>query len=171
MPLLTWNEELQLQHPRMDATHEEFVDCVTAVEDALAAAGTMTAAAGTPLAAPVLAAYDALIEHSVEHFGQEDRWMLATGFSADNCHSSQHTQVLAVLREVRRIATEGAKPETIGQLLPELVQWFVQHAQAADAGLAGHLQEIGFDTDSGACAVPAEAGSLGGGCGSSSCDH
>lgn len=174
MSLLTWSEELQVHHPRMDTTHEEFVSHLQTVEAAVQAAAVTTQAAGSTTApagavAALIAAYDELIEHTVGHFDQEDRWMLATGFTADNCHSNQHRQVLGVLREVRRIAVEEHKPEIIGQLLPELVQWFTNHAQAADAGLAGHLNEIGYDTETGqAAAAPAEAIS---GCGSSSCGH
>lgn len=174
MSLLTWSEELHVQHPRMDATHQEFVEHLATVEAAVQAAAVTAQAAGsvaTPAGAvaALLGAYDALIGHTVGHFEQEDRWMLATGFTADNCHSNQHRQVLGVLREVRRIAAEDNKPEIIGQLLPELVQWFTTHAQAADAGLAGHLNEIGFDTETGQTAhAPAEALS---GCGSNSCGH
>lgn len=164
MPLLTWNEELHVQHPRMDATHEEFVRHMTTIEQTLAACD------GRGDAPPVLAAFDALIEHTVGHFDQEDRWMLATGFTADNCHSSQHRQVLGVLREVRRMASEGGKPEFIGQLLPELAQWFVQHAQAADNGLAGHLRDVGFDPETGRMSNPPEAVASSD-CGAESCSH
>ncbi|MEX8518981.1 MAG: hemerythrin domain-containing protein [Leptothrix sp. (in: b-proteobacteria)] len=171
MSLLTWSEELLVQHPRMDATHQEFVEHVNAVDAAVQATALTTSAAGsdaaTTAAPALLAAYDALIEHTVEHFAQEDRWMVATGFTPDNCHSSQHSQVLAVLREVRRLAADEGKPALIGQLMPELVQWFTQHAQAADNGLAGHLRDIGYDTETGQTARPlAEAIS---GCGSNSC--
>lgn len=165
MSLLTWSEELQVQHPRMDATHREFVEHVATLEATLHAAPTP--ADSKTVDPAVLAAYDALLAHTVEHFAQEDRWMVATGFTPDNCHSNQHSQVLAVLRDVRRQATEDGKPELLGQLLPELVQWFTQHAQAADHGLAAHLNEIGFDVATGHLAnPPAETIS---GCGSERC--
>ena len=172
MSLLTWSEELQVQHPRMDATHREFVELIGQVESAALAADSTDAAASAAALPALQARYDELLAHTVEHFAQEDRWMAATGFSADNCHSSQHSQVLAVLREVRRLAFEDQQPVLIGKLLPELVQWFEGHAQAADYGLAQHLKEIGFDTETGICQSSNDAatGAISG-CGAPSCSH
>ncbi|MEO8296781.1 MAG: hemerythrin domain-containing protein [Burkholderiales bacterium] len=138
MPVLVWSEALALEHARMDATHREFIDRLVAVEAAQDA--------DLPI---LLGAYDALIEHCVAHFGQEDRWMAATGFAPENCHSRQHSQVLDTLRDVRRFAVDQGKPDLIGQLLAELAHWFEQHAHAADAALAAHLRDVGFDADSG----------------------
>lgn len=101
---IAWNDQLLNHHPEMDATHREFVDHLAQVQAALA--GPQDA---------LLARYDAMLEHTVEHFAQEDRWMKDLGFSADNCHSAQHSQVLAVMREVRRQHAEG-QSDLIGRL-------------------------------------------------------
>jgi hemerythrin len=156
MSLLVWSDALALQHPQMDLTHQEFVDLLHTTETALAGP--------TPA---LLAAYDEMVAHTVEHFAREDRWMLTTGFAPENCHSRQHSQVLGVLREVGRLAREEHKPETIGQLLPELARWFEHHAQVVDAGLAQHLASVGFDVGSGQVARPPEAALSG--CGSATC--
>lgn len=156
MSILAWSDALTVQHPQMDATHQEFVDHVQAVEAALAGPSEV-----------LLQHYDALIDHTVEHFGQEDRWMEATGFAPENCHSGQHRQVLAVLREVGRLARDEGRLEFIGQLLPELARWFEHHAQVVDAGLAQHLESVGFDTATGHVARPPET--VLSGCGSLAC--
>lgn len=158
MPTLAWSDALAVQHAQMDATHQEFVEHVQAVEAALDGA-----------AEPLLQRYDALVEHTVGHFGQEDRWMLATGFAPENCHSTQHRQVLEVMREVGRLARDEARLETIGQLLPELARWFEQHAQGPDAGLAQHLKDVGFDVATGRAAAPPET--VLSGCGSLACSE
>lgn len=156
MPLLTWSDALAVQHAAMDTTHQEFVEHVQSVEAAL----------GGP-ANVLLQRYDALIEHTVEHFGQEDRWMVATGFAPENCHTSQHRHVLAVLREVGRLVREEGRVDTVGELLPELARWFEHHAQVVDAGLAQHLAEVGFDTVTGRVERPPQT-TLNG-CGSLAC--
>lgn len=138
MSELAWNDDLLNGQPLMDATHREFVDHLMQIEAAL----------GQPDEV-LLPRYDALIEHTVEHFAQEDRWMEALGFAPGNCHSTQHTQVLGVLREVRRLHAEAGQKQHIGALLPELMQWFTGHAQAADAGLANYMLEVGYDTVTG----------------------
>lgn len=157
MPTLTWTDELALAHPQMDATHEEFVVLLGAAEDALA--GSRDAA---------LAAYEALVEHTVGHFGQEDRWMAATGFAPENCHTFQHAQVLGLMQEVTRLAREQGDYGPLERVLPELGVWFRMHAQTMDAALASHLDQVGFDPATGQAARPTAAAAMTG-CGGSSC--
>ncbi|MFM2348932.1 MAG: hypothetical protein RL654_3685 [Pseudomonadota bacterium] len=163
---IVWNDQLLNHHPEMDATHREFVDHLAQVQAALD--GPQDA---------LLARYDAMLAHTVEHFAQEDRWMKDLGFTDSNCHSAQHGQVLAVMREVRRQHAEG-QSDLIGRLLPELMTWFENHAQAADAGLAGSMEDVGYDVRSGVMTNPPRGGPPAedgepvtehGGCGSSSC--
>ena len=163
MTALQWTDDFALGVPQMDATHQEFVALLADV----ARAGDAT----------LLARWQALVDHTAEHFAQEDRWMKDLGFSADNCHSSQHGQVLAVMREVRRQHAEG-QSDLIGRLLPELMTWFENHAQAADAGLAGSMEDVGYDVKSGVMTNPPRGGATAedgepvtenSGCGSSSC--
>lgn len=162
MTALAWSEDLVLQHPQMDATHQEFVDLLNA---------TAVALAESPAAG--LEAWDRLVAHTVEHFGQEDRWMLATGFAAENCHTTQHQQVLAIMNEVARLARGHQDFGPLERIVPELAAWFSMHAQSMDASLAVHLEVAGFDPATGTCRSPAAGDSPITGCGGSSCapDH
>lgn len=159
MTLLAWTDDLVNHLPQMDQTHREFIDHLDRV-DAARQGGLDE----------LLAAFDAMLAHTVEHFEQEDRWMQDTGFAPENCHNLQHRQVLALLREIRRQVAEDGKRELVGQLLPELVQWFSNHAQAADAGLAFHISQVGYDTRTGAIREPVQAASMSG-CGSTACSE
>ncbi|MFO1337841.1 MAG: hemerythrin domain-containing protein [Burkholderiaceae bacterium] len=157
MPTLTWSDDLALDHPQMDTTHEEFVALLGAAEAAVAVSREAA-----------LAAYEALVEHTVGHFGQEDRWMAASGFAPENCHSYQHAQVLGLMHEVTRLAREQGDFGPLERVLPELGQWFRMHAQSMDAALASHLDQIGYDTATGTIArAPAAQGMTG--CGGASC--
>lgn len=155
MPALTWTEGLELGLSFMDDTHREFVDLLALCE------GSEDAA--------LPALWDALVAHTVDHFGREDEWMKATGFSTGNCHSMQHKVVLQVLREgaVRAAAGDLAP---VRQMVQELAVWFPHHAQTMDAALALHLRGVGYDIESGEVlapdALPAEVIS---GCGSVAC--
>jgi hemerythrin len=155
MPTLTWSTDLALDHPQMDATHQEFVALLAAAEAALAASSM----AG-------LAAYEALVEHTVAHFGQEDRWMAATGFASGNCHGVHHAQVLQLMQEVARLAREQNDFGPLGRVLPELAAWFPVHAQTMDASLASHLDQSGFDPATGRCTREAPSQPISG-CGGS----
>lgn len=134
MATLQWSADLELNIPAMDDTHKEFVVLLATVESA----------ADDQL----LAVWQELIAHTEEHFGQEDRWMTATGFSVGNCHSTQHKVVLEIMREGHKKAVDGDYSMVRG-MTPELASWFSYHAQTMDAALAQHMQGVGFDPDTG----------------------
>lgn len=155
MPNLEWSDALALDLPAMDRTHQEFVDLLAAAE----AAGDDT----------LLTCWRALVAHTDDHFGREDRWMEATQFAASNCHSVQHRIVLQVLRE-GTARGEAGDLAPIRQMIRELAVWFPQHADMMDAALALHLQRVGFDTETGHIARPEAlpAGMIHG-CGGATC--
>ncbi|MCW5664609.1 MAG: hemerythrin domain-containing protein [Piscinibacter sp.] len=154
-PTLEWSEALQLELPQMDDTHREFVDLLAAVQ----------AADDTDLTTH----WNTLVAHTVEHFGQEDRWMRETGYASGNCHAVQHQVVLQVMREGATRAAAGDLP-LLRLIAGELAQWFPQHAQSMDAGLALHLRSVGHDPATGQVARPdALPRSEITGCGSLSC--
>ena len=152
MSLLIWNNSLALQHPQMDHTHKEFVDLLGATEAALAGPETT-----------LLARFEALVDHTVEHFAQEERWMAATGFAPENCHAGQHQAVLGVMVGcARRAGSEGGDGEPVDfeplrMAVGELAGWFPQHAQMMDAALVQHLEAVGFDPATGECRTPPPA--------------
>lgn len=131
MTAARWSEDLALDNPRMDATHVEFL----ALLERLQAAGEDER----------LARLLELIDHTEAHFGQEDRWMRATGFAPGSCHETQHAQVLAVLRHQAERARRGEAVDH-ARLAQELGVWFAHHVQTMDAALAFHCSQVGFDT-------------------------
>lgn len=155
MAHLAWSEALELGLDVMDDTHREFVDLLARCEAAPDA--------------ELPAAWDDLVAHTDDHFGREDAWMAATGFTSVNCHTTQHRVVLEVLREGARLGREG-NLAPIRQMVHELGVWFPQHAQSMDAALALHLRSVGLDLHTGQVAqpsaLPAQAIS---GCGGASC--
>ena len=152
---LTWNPQLHTGDDRMDDTHEEFVDMLNRL-------------LATP-PAEQLPLYREFVAHTVEHFAQEERWMLATGFSADNCHASHHATILETLNAVVDHYLLG-DTEIIGRLAEALVEWFPQHAASMDAGLALHMKDVGFDSRTETLADPDRVKpATMSGCGSVSC--
>lgn len=156
---LTWKPEFVLNQPQVDATHREFVDLVACLDES---SGELPAAA-------LIDRFKRLVEHTIEHFGQEDRWMAATGFTPDNCHARQHKMVLDVMHEVLKLAETEGHLEPLRRIVGELEQWFPQHADMMDAALVFHMSEVGFDPTQpeAFAAKPVEAAISG--CGNSSC--
>lgn len=156
VPALEWSDSLAVGNARMDDTHAEFVDMVARLRAAPAA--------------DQLALYRELLAHTVEHFEREDRWMQATGFAADNCHSGQHATVLDTMRKVESHYLEG-DTDILIRMAEALAEWFPQHTQNMDAGLAMHMQNLGFDTTTEMLTDPNRAvpEATMSGCGSVSC--
>jgi hemerythrin-like metal-binding protein len=152
---LSWSEALSLDMPLMDTTHQEFVELLAGVVESPDSS--------------LLSRWADLIQHTDAHFGQEDRWMVDTGFAAENCHSVQHKVVLDVMREGGKRGLTG-ELNVVRQMAYELGLWFPQHAQAMDASLALHLRSAGYDPTTGVisqpAAVPVEKIQ---GCGGSAC--
>ena len=88
MALLEWTDAMAVDVPAMDATHQEFVVLLQALEAATDG--------------ELIDRYVELLTHTDVHFAREDAWMLATGFAASNCHSLQHKMVIDVLRDGER---------------------------------------------------------------------
>ena len=118
---LSWNDAFLLGYAPMDGTHEEFVRCVTAVQDASDA--------------ELPAAMDALEQHLREHFGQEDQWMRETAFPPGDCHIDEHAAVLKSMEEVQALLAGGNTAEP-RRLAAALADWFPGHADYLDAALA-----------------------------------
>jgi hemerythrin-like metal-binding protein len=155
MPRLEWSAALSLDLPIMDDTHREFVELLALAQ-------------GSPDEA-LSASWWRLIEHTAEHFGQEDRWMQATRFAASNCHSVQHKVVLEVMREGLVQAANGDLA-SLRTMAGELALWFPKHAQSMDAALALHLRRAGYDPRTGMVSRPeALPASLIQGCASMAC--
>ena len=152
---LQWSAQLATGDARMDATHQEFIDQIH----------TLLA---TPAEAQ-LPLYREFLRHTVAHFEQEERWMLATGFSADNCHASHHATILETMRAVETHFVAG-DTEIISRLAEALAEWFPGHAASMDAGLALHLAKVGFDSQTETLADPSVIRNVTmSGCGSVSC--
>lgn len=139
MAVLQWSEAFVLGMPVMDETHEAFVKLLAEVVNASDA--------------QLMPLWQGLVDHTDAHFAREDRWMTATGFSADNCHSSQHQIVLKVMREGLKRGHAG-NLAVVRQMADELGVWFPQHANAMDAALALHLRSVGYDEQTGEIHLP-----------------
>ena len=155
VPDLHWSSQLETGDARMDQTHVEFVELLARLR-------------ATPHEQQ-LPLFKELTAHTIEHFEQEDRWMVATGFTADNCHTEQHNSILETMQAVEEHYLKG-DTEIISRMADALAEWFPSHAATMDAGLAQHLQSLGFDTHNETLPDPSKVRpATMSGCGSVSC--
>ena len=147
--------QLHTGDSRMDDTHEEFVEMLNQLLD-------------TPQDQQ-LPLYRAFVAHTVEHFAQEEVWMCGSGFAPDNFRASGRATSLETLSAVV-VGNDTGATEIISRLAEALVEWFPQHAASMDAGLALHMNEVGFDSKTETLADPDRVRpATMSGCGSVSC--
>lgn len=125
--MLIWDETRHgLGIPAMDKTHREF----------LTLAGE-TAQAGTE-DFPVL--FEALRDHTRQHFAHESELMQACSFSAIREHEGEHQRILGDLDRLLRGIDEGRISLARHYVREGLFSWFEQHAITMDAALAACLK-------------------------------
>jgi hemerythrin-like metal-binding protein len=118
---LEWSDAFLLGYGPMDRTHQEFVECVQALQSATEA--------------EMLERLQAFAAHAEQHFGEEDQWMRETEFPARECHIDEHAAVLVSVREVMAEVEQG-RTANVQRLAAELVRWFPGHADYLDSALA-----------------------------------
>jgi hemerythrin len=127
--MLTWVENHALGYPQMDTTHQEFIDCVAALDAAKDA--------------QVMDAFAQLKAHLIMHFDQEKTWMLETQFPASECHINEHNEVLKSVDQVEALLQSGDSL-IHKRLAQELQNWFPGHADYLDSALAHWLCKRNF---------------------------
>ncbi len=142
MSLPVWSDDLLLDDDRTDATHREFMQ--------LLRSSFMATESNR------LERFQKLLAHTVAHFAQEDRWMVATGMDDENCHSNDHAMILETMHEVEKRALAG-DTSFIPVMNQALAEWFPEHAKTKDAGLTQYLKDVGFCTTTELLAHPETA--------------
>ena len=124
---MAWDERHALGVAAMDATHREFVahlEALTAADDA---------------SFPGL--FEALAEHTRQHFDAEAVLMKQCRFPATGEHTSEHLRVLGEMAFMGRAAKAG-RLKTARSYVEALPAWFATHLATMDAALAACLKRL-----------------------------
>jgi len=123
-----WTEARHaLSMNEMDGTHREFVAQVAAL---IAASN-----------ADFPALFQALVNHTREHFVSEGRLMRESGYRGLPEHESEHHRVLGELQQLNRSLKRGHLPLVRAYVKEGLMEWFDTHVAMMDAALAMHLKK------------------------------
>ncbi|MGL4408612.1 bacteriohemerythrin [Zoogloea sp.] len=128
--MMEWSETRhRLGLAPMDLTHQEFIERVNAASQASGAA--------------LVPAFRALLEHTEQHFAQEEAWMVETACPARDEHAGEHRRVLGDLRRFLARIEQGSSMMARAYLKEQVPGWFDLHASTMDAALAAHLKARG----------------------------
>ncbi|MFH0934161.1 MAG: hemerythrin family protein [Pseudomonadota bacterium] len=111
----------------MDATHREFIEQVAA----LVAADN---AAFPPL-------FQALVNHTRDHFMAEGKLMRESKYRGLPEHESEHHRVLGELQQLNRSLKRGHLPLVRAYVKEGLPEWFDTHLAMMDSALVMHLKK------------------------------
>ena len=126
---LTWSDAHILGYDPMDETHKEFY--------------RMALTLLTCGSSNVLEAIAAFERHAVEHFEQEERWMVEANFPWRDCHIEEHAAVLDLVRQVHQTMAAGYLNINLAHdLAYNLLRWFPGHTDYVDSALASWLTRI-----------------------------
>jgi hemerythrin-like metal-binding protein len=118
---IVWSDAFMLGFGPMDDVHEEFVEIVSAMQQAKdeELAGLL----------------ETFTVHAKAHFDAENAWMVETDFPARACHIDEHAAVMRSVHQVRDRLAQGDYA-VARRLADELASWFPGHADYLDSALA-----------------------------------
>lgn len=122
------NPHIHLGHEAMDRTHDELHALIEQAAECKDAAGLATA-------------LDGIIEHTEQHFKQEEEWMEQCQFKLIKEHLAEHRQLMGEMNMMKkrlRPMTKGLVYSFIQEKLPD---WLAMHLQKMDSLLASELNK------------------------------
>ena len=121
--LIEWDDNRYLLDvDRMDDTHREFIMLVNEL------------AASSDADFPAL--FEAFIEHTRQHFEQEEALMRDSQFSAYGEHRDDHQRILGELNQFRKRVDRGIVAFGRNYIVERMPGWFRLHAATMDSALA-----------------------------------
>jgi hemerythrin-like metal-binding protein len=112
----------------IDHAHQEFIQQVAEL------------IAASDAEFPVL--FQALINHTREHFMAEGQLMRAAKYQGLAMHEGEHHRVLGELQQLNRTLKRGRLPLVRAFVKQGLPEWFDIHLSMMDAALVAHLNRL-----------------------------
>ena len=139
-----WAQALRLDIAPLARAHAGFARSVAAARAALEAGDRSGA----------LSTVERLLDHAVEWFCREERWMKATDCPRAVAHALQHEVALQLMCESVRLARVDAQWEPLRSVVHGLAAWIAEHARTMDADLAAHLARVACGPANGETPAP-----------------
>jgi hemerythrin len=128
MPLVALDAIPQVPLDFINADHREEARLLNDLDEALA-----EHRAGRAGPESVVAAFEKLYQHTVEHFGREEAAMQRVGFPPYPVHRAEHERVLAELRGEGQAFAEGQDAARLTAYVTQAVPaWFTNHILTMD---------------------------------------
>ena len=129
MALFAWKDSYSVKNTTLDLQHKKLIDLINRLHDA------MMSGCGKTVVGAVLTE---LVSYTNTHFADEERRMLACGFSELAAHKQAHDVFAKQAREYLEQYRNGSITIS-GELLRALKDWLVNHIEKMDQGYVAAL--------------------------------
>lgn len=128
-----FEQELSLGDKSVDSTHREFVSLVE-----------QAASAQPEKLAPAL---QNLVEHTREHFQEEESRMQSVNHRLLSEHRAEHQRILGDMERFCQRAEKGRGAMARAWVADNLMEWFTAHARTMDSAMVADLSPRKLDDD------------------------
>lgn len=120
-----FEQELSLGDQAMDSTHREFV--------------SLAESAATAPADKLAPALQQLVEHTREHFQEEESRMQTVNHRLLPEHRAEHQRILGDMERLCQRAEKGRGAMARAWVADNLMEWFSAHARTMDSAMVADL--------------------------------
>lgn len=125
MSLIDPNTLPDSDYPQIDTAHAEFVRLLNQMQ----AAGNVEFAR----------LFSELLQHTEQHFNQENSLMEQSKFPATGEHKAEHLRVLGELNQFKKRLDKGLVSFAKAYAVEKLPAWFTLHLSTMDSALLAYL--------------------------------
>jgi hemerythrin-like metal-binding protein len=129
MPLIEWNEELELGYRPIDADHRKLAEMVNELYDYILAGSSMTL---------IHALFERLVSHAVTHFRREEHLMEESAYPERLDHMAAHHHLESQIKESLERFNAGERIFSL-EMVQFLRDWLVIHIKTMDRNLSDYL--------------------------------
>jgi hemerythrin len=134
MPLFTWNSTFELGIPAMDRQHQQLVQAINDLHDAMTSGRERDGVVQTILQ---------LITYTKVHFESEEQFLIAKGFPVFDDHRMEHHAFVRKVLEFHNQYLDG-RVVLSAEVMQFLKDWLAQHILVNDKAYATWMRQQGI---------------------------
>jgi hemerythrin len=147
MPLIEWNDSLNLDITQFDEHHRHLVFLINSADETLRSGGGSDA---------VFKLINELVDYATYHFAAEEFWMREYNYPGLADHAREHEDFCVYVIE-QEVQFEAGGKDVLSSLISFLSKWLVGHIQKTDGAYGKFARSISATHDLERLKIPAEA--------------
>ncbi|MDH5326401.1 MAG: bacteriohemerythrin [Gammaproteobacteria bacterium] len=126
-----WDQSLDVKVGDMNNEHKIWINYINALHDEAAKKSSSSV---------VMRAFDAMLDYTVKHFGDEEEFLQKIGYPLFDEHKQAHEDFLAEIRSSQRALS--SKGELERNFFADLKGWLVRHIKIVDTQYGNYTERM-----------------------------